>query len=197
MFRSTRLKTIAVPLIALGALFTLACPRAEAQVIKPFKVTGGGVAPRGLSLVLGTPTPHWAVGNATGLGKYYSAGAFQLLKFTSPTTADFSSSVPCVFVAANGDKLVCTYGDTTNGAKQAGKVTLTVVGVTANKTPIVTGTFVAEFNPVPALCTGRFNNVVGGSFIMVAVTQPFVLGATDPVGFTWAGKGSLAFSMGK
>jgi hypothetical protein len=197
MFRSTRLKTVVVPLIALGALFTLACPRAEAQVVKPFKITGGGTAPKGLSLVPGTPTPHWAVGKATELGKYYGAGNEQLLKFTSPTTADFSSYGPFVFVAANGDKLACTYGDTTNGAKQAGKVTLTVVGATANKTPIVTATFVAEFNPVPALCTGRFSKLIGGSFIMVAVTQPFVLGSTTPVRYTWAGDGSLTFSKGK
>jgi hypothetical protein len=139
MVRNFWLKSVVVPLIALGALLTLACPRAEAQIVKPFKVTGAGIAPKGLSLVPGSPTPHWAVGQATGLGKYYSAGAFTLLKFTSPTTADFASLVPCVFVAANGDKLACTYGDTTNGAKQVGKATLTVVGFTEPFTCIPVG----------------------------------------------------------
>jgi hypothetical protein len=132
MFRILRPNAAIAPLAALGALLALACPRAEAQV-KPFKVTGGGVAPNGLSLVPGTPTPHWAVGEATELGKYYGAGNEQLLKLTSPTTADFSSYGPFVFVAANGDKLAFTYGDTSNGAKQSGKVTLTVVGYTSNK----------------------------------------------------------------
>jgi hypothetical protein len=42
MFRNSRLNAIVAPLIALVAVLTLAC-RADAQV-KPFKITGGGVA---------------------------------------------------------------------------------------------------------------------------------------------------------
>jgi hypothetical protein len=57
--------------------------------------------------------------------------------------------------------------------------------------------FVAEFNPIPSLCTGRFAKVTGGSFIMTATTEPFVLGAMDPVGYTWEGSGTLEFSRGK
>jgi hypothetical protein len=56
--------------------------------------------------------------------------------------------------------------------------------------------FTAEFNPVLKKCTGRFTKVIDGSFIMVAVTEPFVLGATDPVAYTWQGKGWLEFDSG-
>ena len=63
--------------------------------------------------------------------------------------------------------------------------------------PIVTATFVAEFNPVLSACTGRFANVTGGSFIMTAVTDPFVVGSTDPLRYTWQGQGWIAFNNGK
>jgi hypothetical protein len=55
--------------------------------------------------------------------------------------------------------------------------------------------WVAEFNPAPALCTERFANVIGGSFIMTAVTDPLVLGAFDPVGYSWSGDGTLTSSQ--
>jgi hypothetical protein len=195
MLYHSRLKSFAIPLLALVAVLTLACCQAEAQV-KPFKITGGGFAPQGLSLVPGVPSPHWAVGHATELGRYYGAGNVQLLQFTSATTADFSSFGPFVFTAANGDQLAFTYGDTSNGAAQSGKVKLTVVGFTGNNIPIVTAIFVAEFNPVPALCTGRFSKVIGGSFIMTAVTQPFVLGSTTPLAYSWSGEGWIAYGQG-
>jgi hypothetical protein len=189
MFRNFRLQIVVVPLFALAAILTLAGPRAEAQV-KPFRVTGGGVAAKGIPAVVGMPLPHTAVGVATELGRYHGVGMVELLRFTSASTADFDSGVPFVFTAANGDKLAFTYGVVANGAKQAGKVTLSPAG--RGK---VTARFVAEFNPVPALCTGRFQRVTGGSFIMVAVTEPFVFGATNPVRYTWSGQGSIRFGM--
>jgi hypothetical protein len=186
MFRNSPLNKLVVPFIALAAVLTLACQKAQAQV-KPFKVTGAGIVDY-VPVQTGVPVFHFAVGEATELGKYYGEGEVQLDRFTSPTTADFSSAVPFVFTGANGDKLAFTYGDTNNGAAQPGVVTLYDLG---------DGTFiavwVAEFNPVVSECTGRFTKVVGGSFIMVAVTEPFVLGAADPVGYTWEGKGSLTF----
>jgi hypothetical protein len=191
MFGSAaRLNRSAVRLTALAVIFALACPRADAQV-KPFKVTGGGFADY-IPVTTDTPVFHFAIGQATELGRYYGAGKVQLDQFTSASTADFSSAVPFVFTAANGDKLAFTYGDTTNGAQQPGEVEIQYVGG---------GEFVAvwtaEFNPVPALCTGRFKNVIAGSFIMVAVTEPFVLGAHDPVAYTWQGDGWIEFKQGK
>jgi hypothetical protein len=38
--------------------------------------------------------------------------------------------------------------------------------------------------------------VIGGSFTMVAVTEPFVLGATDPVDYSWIGDGFLKYGKG-
>ena len=176
-------------LIAIAATIVLALP-AEAQV-KPFKITGGGIATEGLPLTPGIPGPHWAVGEATELGRYYGEGAFTLLNFTGPTTANFSSAIDFVMVGANKDKLVFTYGDTTNGAVEPGEVVLSYVG--EGKFVAV---FTAEFNPVIAKCTGRFAKVSGGSFIMVATSDPFVLGAHDPVGYTWEGAGELEFKTG-
>jgi len=38
-----------------------------------------------------------------------------------------------------------------------------------------------------------FAKVTGGSFIMIAQTEPFVWGATDPVGYKWQGSGSIVY----
>jgi hypothetical protein len=165
----------------------LASSQARAQVVKAFKVTGAGTADY-VPIVPLVPVSHTATGVGTELGKYHGSGEVQLLGFTGPTTANFDSGVPIVFVAANGDKLVCTYGDTTNGAAAPGQVTL-------YPTPdgLVVAVWVAEFNPLLDQCTGRFANLIAGSFIMLAVTEPFVLGAFDPVGYAWAGDGTLTF----
>jgi hypothetical protein len=185
MFRKSFVACLAVCALALA----LAPSQAQAQV-KPFKITGAGIVDY-VPLVPNVPVYHFAIGEATELGRYYGAGEVQLLEFTSATTANFDSAVPFVFVAANGDQLACTYGDTTNGAAEPGQVTLYPAPV-----GLFVAVWVAEFNPVPALCTGRFASVTGGSFIMVATTDPFVLGALDPVGYSWRGKGSLTFSKG-
>lgn len=177
-------------LTACALFLALGQSGAQAQV-KPFKITGGGVVDY-IPLQLGVEVSHTAVGQATELGRYHGLGTFQLDRFTSPTTAEFSSSVPFVFVAANGDELAFTYGDTTNGAQQPGQVELFYVGDGR-----FVAVFVAEFNPVPGSSTGRFAKVVGGSFIMTAVTEPFVLGATDPVAYTWSGDGWLKFRKGQ
>jgi hypothetical protein len=176
---------------ALAALVVLAVGSTTQAQTKPFKVTGAGIVDY-VPVTPGVPVFHWAVGEATDLGRYYGEGKVQLDEFTGPTTADFSSAVPFVFTAANGDKLAFTYGDTENGAAQAGHVELV---------PVEGGEFVAvwlaEFNPVPSLSTGRFAKVVGGSFTMLAITEPFVLGATDPVAYSWSGKGTLTFAKKK
>jgi hypothetical protein len=189
MFRTTRLRASVAFLTTVVAVLTLAC-RADAQV-KPFEVTGGGLAEY-IPTKVHEPVFHFAVGVATELGKYYGEGKVQLDQFTSATTADFSSAVPFVFTAANGDQLAFTYGDTNNGAKQPGEVTLYPVGGGE-----FVAVWVAEFNPVPELSTGRFAKVIDGSFTMVAVNEPFVLGAHDPVEYTWQGDGWIEFSQGK
>jgi hypothetical protein len=99
-----------------------------------------------------------------------------------------------VFTAANGDELAFTYGDVGNGAKQPGEVNLCPVGDGS-----FFAIFVAEFNPVPTKCTGRFAKVTGGSLIMVAISEPFFLLGTEttPFAYSWQGDGSLTFQKGK
>jgi hypothetical protein len=192
MFYNARWNFVA-SLVAFSLVLTLGSLEAGAQV-KPFKVVGAGIAAKGLPTTVNTPAPQWAKGHATDLGKYYAAGNFQLLSLDPPTlTGTFSSAPDVVFTAANGDKLVFTYGVVSNGAKQAGQVTLTPVGKTPQGAPIVTARFVAEFNPVVGSSTGRFAKVTAGSFIMVAQTEPFVFGASDPVGYKWKGAGTLTY----
>jgi hypothetical protein len=178
-----------VHLIVLAASLALTSSRAEAQV-KPLKITGGGPAPNGISLIPGTAEPHSAVGNATELGRYTGQGFFQILELTGPLTATFSSAPNFVFVAANGDHLAMTYGDVDNGAEQPGQVTLT-----PNSDGSFTATFVAEFNPDLPNCTGRFAKLTGGSLIMIAVSEPFfILGtSTTPFNYTWSGSGTLTY----
>lgn len=168
--------------------------QADAQV-KPFKITGSGFVPDGLSLIPGVATPHVSTGQATELGNHTGAGFFTILDFTSPLTAEFSSAPTYVFTAANGDKLAVTYGDVENGAQSPGEVTLT-----PNDDGSFSAVFVAEFNPVPSQCTGRFAKVTGGGWVMIAKSSPFFFiseTATTPFFYTWEGEGTLTFQKGK
>lgn len=181
-------------LAALVAALVVGAPAAQAQVV-PFKVTGKGPAPDGLS-VAGAPSEHTATGNATHLGQYTGSGtAFVLTQPDATGKGTFRGSF--TFVAKNGDELVMTYGDTENGAAQVGEYQ--VIPVDETRVKVV---FTAEFNPVVGESTGRFANVVGGSFLMIATTEPFVLaidedGFTPPFDYSWTGQGTLTFARGK
>jgi hypothetical protein len=99
-----------------------------------------------------------------------------------------------VFVAANGDRLAFDYG-----ADPDHPGTFTLTPTADGK---VVAVFVAEFTPVPEDSTGRFAKVTGGSFTIVATSEPFALtpnaqGFTPPFAYTWAGEGSLEFGRGK
>jgi hypothetical protein len=188
-FSGTRL--VALSLLLSGLL--LFAGSAQAQVTKPFKVSGGGLAPDGLSFL----TYHWAVGQATHLGQYAGEGNFDIYTLNPPDadhpnsfTGTFGSHDPFVFTAANGDELVCYYGRDDKGADGAGTFELTIVGVTEGGGLIVDAVFIAEFVAQPVESTGRFAGATGG-WIMYAETEPFVLGSTDPVEYSWEGEGEL------
>ncbi|MGH7134673.1 MAG: hypothetical protein ACREHD_02975 [Pirellulales bacterium] len=134
--------------------------------------------------MLDTPAPHNATGNATELGEYSAEGFFQVDEFTSPLEADFSSSAPCVFIAANGDQIQFDYAGT--------------VQLFPEDDGTFTAVFTATFTPVltPGANTGRFTKVIGGSFVMVATSAPFTFGEPN-VPYTWEGDGSLEFREGK
>src|SRR5689334_22109131 len=114
VFPSTSVVRLTATLVAL----TLACRTASAQVV-PFKVTGGGPAPDGLSII-GKDSPHSATGNATQLGRYSGNGIANVLTF-DPSSGSGTFEGSFTFVAANGDKLAFTYGNPDNGAEQVGE----------------------------------------------------------------------------
>jgi hypothetical protein len=156
-------------------------------------VTGGGPAPNGLPLTPGGTVPHSATGTATYLGSYTGAGTFQLgslqISATGQVTGTFQGSF--VFVAANGDQLAFNYGSGDTG---------TFTGqLSADGTTVTNVQFVAVFTPDPTNSTGRFANVVGGSFTMIANAPTVSListvpGFTAPFNYTWSGNGTLQFS---
>ena len=156
----------------------------------PFKLTGGGPAPGGLPLTPGASGPHSATGNATYMGRYTSEGG----TFTLDSISDISKPGPVsgtfhgtfVFIAANGDRLVTTYGDGTFTGE------LTSAGVTDVE-------FVATFTVDPASSTGRFAGATGSweMTASAAIIPPATLEFTAPFNYTWTGDGTLHFPKGK
>ena len=186
------MRSNALSIIALVTALAFVPDAQAANKVKKFKVNGGGNAPLGAS-VFGFDSPHDATGNGIGLGKYSGSGIFNSLSFFP---ADLEGTFEGVFdfVKPNGDRLACTYGDTDNGAASAGFYF--AMPAAGGKFVIV---FCAEFNPIPELCTGKFANVVGGSFTMLAISEPIDLtldafGYTPPFKYTWDGEGTLTFA---
>ena len=174
------MRSTAIATLSLCTFITVLAPaRVHAQV-EPFQVSGQGIVDF-IPLIPGQAAPHDADGTATHLGRYHAEGLVRLDHFTGPTTADFSSAVPVVFTAANGDELHFDYAGTVELIPLGGGLFRTV--------------WVAEFTPA-AGSTGRFAKVVGGSFIMTAVTDPFAPGDTD-IPYEWQGSGTLEFRRGK
>jgi len=167
--------------------------KAHTEVV-PFKVTGGGTAPQGLPVFPGGTAPHNATGTGTLLGNYTgNEGSFELLSL-NPTTGTGTFRGSFVFVAANGDRLAMNYGADPNNPG-----TFKLVPVADGK---VVAVFIATFTPDPQHSTGRFADVTGGSFIMVATSEPFLLvpnaqGYTPAFAYTWVGEGTLEFSKEK
>jgi hypothetical protein len=194
MFRALLPSSLVIRLTAAAAILTLASNAAQAQV-KPFKITGKGYGSKGLS-IFGADSPYEASGVATHLGKYSGdQGVANVVSF-NPFTGAGTFKGSFVFVAANGDKFACTHGDPDNGAEQVGEFQVYDAG--DGNVQVV---FIAEFNPILDQCTGRFKDIVDGSFLMVAVSEPFPLqidanGFTPPFGFTWEGEGWIEFDEG-
>lgn len=181
----------------IGLLVAAGVQQANAQTV-PIKINGGGTAPFGAS-VFGFDSPHNATGNGNHLGKYTGhEGVFQSTDFSLATlSGTFQGRF--VFVAANGDRLVCTYGDMTNGAEANGDYMAVPSTADPGKFEIM---FCAEFNPLVEECTGRFAKLTGGSFTLLATTEPIELaldgfGFTPPFAYTWEGEGTLTFARGK
>ena len=199
MFRNFRVNILVVSLTAVLAVLALCSQHAQAQV-KPFKIVGGGVALSGLPLPGQEPRPHSSMGNATHMGRYTGTGAVKTDSAafdpaTGHITGEFGSGSPYVFTGANGDQLVCYYGRTDFGASGPGIFDLTILDILDDGSLVVEALFIAEFVAQPDACTGKFAGVTG-SWIMFAMTAPFVLGSDDPLSYTWEGEGSLKFAQG-
>jgi hypothetical protein len=174
-------------------LFALTCQQAEAQV-KPFKVKGGGNAPEGLSLIPFDAGPYAGSGTAAHLGKYSGFGvAYLTLDDPGPAPLGAvlygSFSGGFVFVAANGDRLVCRHPGT--------------VAVYPDGEGRFYAIFDAIFTPASLTIgkttytsTGKFRNA-GGSFRMIATTESFDIdlenAVTSAFDFSWVGEGTLDF----
>jgi hypothetical protein len=193
MMSKSRWNVGAPSLVALFAVLVVACSPAQAQV-KPFKIYGEGIATQGLPLPGQPARPHWIVGNATDLGLHHGAGtvATDSADFhpNGMVTGEFGSGSPFVFENLHHEKLVCEYGRVEFGASTPG--TFTLVPIPQLGPGAFVAIFVAEFIPVPAASTGKFKGVTGG-WNMIAVTAPFILGASDPVLYWWVGDGSLTY----
>jgi hypothetical protein len=204
MIRIGRLRQFVVGMAALVAVLTLADGAAQAQT-KPFMISGAGVGPNGLPLPGQPARSHWSIGVATHMGLYYGDGFVQTdsVDAVSPPghiTGKFGGGSPYVFTAANGDKLTCWYGRTDHGAANPGTFDITILDVVVNDdnsvSVVVEASFIAEFVAQPDDSTGKYAGVTG-SWFMYAKTEPFVLGSTDPLAYSWVGVGSLTFKKGK
>ena len=171
------------------ALLVATAGTAAARVT-PFKVSGHGIVE--FVPLPGEQAVHVAVGEGTHLGRYFGAGIVRPEMFTSESSASFSSAVPYIFFGEGGSRLACHYGQTDLGAATPGNVQLF-----PTEDGRFTSVWVAEFRPVPELCTGRFRNITGGSFFMIARTEAFVLGGTEPVFYSWSGEGFLKWGRGR
>lgn len=167
------------------------------HVVKPFRINGGGPAPEGLPLDPALPPgPHSATGIAIGLGRYTGAGEFSLaapLEFSDSGVVTGKFQGTFVFVAANGDRLATIYGEGGTGTL-TGKLEVDGDG---NPVGVVDVEFDAFFAPDPDNSTGRFENVVGGGWQMIANAESIALtgGAyTAPFDYTWSGTGTLEYA---
>lgn len=194
MFRASWLSAVVIPLVALGAVLSLACHVAEAQV-KSFKISGAGVAPTGVPLPGQGSRPHSIIGKASYLGWHHGDGSVvtetAVFEADGRITGTFGSGEPFVFVGLNGDVLACNYGRDAAG-NPTGTFTLFPAGVPGTYVAL----WIADFVPLGDQCTGEFAGV-SGSWVMYAVSAPFQLGSSDPLYYAWQGSGLLTFKKRK
>jgi len=168
---------------------------AAGHVVKPFRINGGGPVPGGVPLAPEVPAGfHSATGIASGLGRYTGEGALSLsapldISPAGDVTGEFEGTF--VFTAANGDQLATIYGKGGTG---------TITGqLSADGGSVVDVTFDAFFSPDPENSTGRFKDVVGGGWRMIAKAESIPLsggsaGYSGPFDYTWSGTGTLEYA---
>jgi hypothetical protein len=181
----------------LAVAFALPAP-GQAQVEKPFKIVGVGIAPEALPLPGTGPSPiQIDKGQATHMGRHVGFGDVQTYDAaidpnTGTIKGTFGSDLPFTFIDASGDELECTYGGD-SGSPNPGTFELFILDVTPEGYLIVEGAFIAEF--VVQGGTGKLAGTTG-SWTMYAYSDPFILGAPIETAFRWEGEGKLTFQKG-
>ena len=195
MLRRSWLKNGVGLMTAFVATLSMLSYDAQAQV-KPFKISGKGVAPDGLPFPGQSARPHTVAGNATHLGKHKGAGGIRTISLNPDGTGTFGSSEPFVFTGANGDLLYCDYGKQSDVDPTLGRFAIIPAGTPG----FFIALFEAEFVPISDSCTGKFKGVTG-SWTMYAVTEPFMFDALGQISsrceYSWEGSGELTFQKGK
>ena len=183
------------PFLSALVAVVLLVAAAPAQT-KPFKISGSGQGTEGLPAPGEPARPHNVTGTATHLGRHTGSGTLQndTANFddldNGVITGEFHGHF--TFEKKNGDKLVCDYGNTDAGTSTPGQYRLVIVGMAESGAPIVRAYFIAEFVVSPTASTGKFAGVTG-SWVMYAQTEPFVLGSSDSLDYSWEGEGELSF----
>jgi hypothetical protein len=194
MSRQRRLAAIA--LITCGLTLVTLTTDVNAQVSKAFRISGSGSAPTGVPLPGQPPRPHMIIGQATHLGRHYGEGEVETIsadfsQFPNTISGIFRSGIPFEFTGANGDKLVCDYGRDANG-DAIGTLTLDILDILPGGDLVVQAEWIADFVARGDLSTGKFDGI-SGSWTMIANSEPFILGSSDPMFYSWSGKGRLTF----
>jgi hypothetical protein len=107
MIRSSRCTSVVSSLVMLVVVLMLAGPPTQAQVVKPFKITGEGVGPHGLPLPGQDPGLHNITGEATHLGRHFGEGTVEtdtavFDPATGLITGEFGSGSPFLKRSADG-----------------------------------------------------------------------------------------------
>lgn len=162
------------------------------QKARPFQISGLGFATDGLPLVPGLTASFSSTGTATGLGKYTGNGTFTLGSLAIDASGAVSGTFQgtFVFVAANGDQLAVVFGDGFSGTFKG--------QLSADGASVEDIEFDAIFSPDPDNSSGRYLDVVGGGWRMIAEADSVGLIPGSPVSatfdFSWSGVGTLEFA---
>ncbi|MFO0912528.1 MAG: hypothetical protein U0795_06210 [Pirellulales bacterium] len=141
-----------------------------------FTMSGQGVI-EAAPVTAGTQSDYQEQGTATLFGHYTGDGRLRFDELITATSGKFSSALPFIVTAENGDQLCFTY---------VGDVERTDMG-----DGLITTRWVADFKPIVGSGTGQFEQVTGGSFRMTAETDAFSPESNANVAYRTAGTGSL------
>lgn len=128
-------------------------------------------------LTLGKQADHHVTGESSLWGKYTGDGRLRFDELLNAAAGKFSSSLPFVVTAENGDQICFHYQGT--------------VEILDAGNGLMTTRWVAEFKPIIGSGTGALEPIHGGSFRLTTETDSFSPTAAINVGYRWSGAGVL------